>query len=64
MLFVTMKLLSSSASFKQLFLPVLLLLNSIPGIAYDCPLPECDFCLSNTVRQAPGVGFELTTSYA
>jgi hypothetical protein len=64
MLLVTMKLLSSLASFKQLFLPVLLLWNSIPGIAYDCPLRECDYRLPDTVRQAPGVGFELTTSYA
>jgi hypothetical protein len=64
MFLVTMKLLSSLASFKQLFLPMLLLLNSIPGIAYDCPLPECDYCLPNAVRQAPGIGFELTTSYA
>ncbi|KAL8725072.1 MAG: hypothetical protein Q9166_007583 [cf. Caloplaca sp. 2 TL-2023] len=31
--------------------------------AYDCPLPECDSCLPPKVRKAPGVGFELTTSY-
>jgi hypothetical protein len=64
MLLVAMKPLSSSAVLKQLSLSLLLLLNIIPGIAYEDPLPECDFCLPDAVRHAPGVGFELTTSYA
>jgi hypothetical protein len=64
MLLIAMKLLSSSAVLKQLSPSLLLLLNIIPGIAYEDPLPECDFCLPDAVRHAPGVGFEVTTSYA
>jgi hypothetical protein len=51
-------------SSSQLSLSLLLLLNIIPGIAYEDPLPECDFCLPDAVPHAPGVGLELTTSYA
>ncbi|KFY19986.1 hypothetical protein V491_04072, partial [Pseudogymnoascus sp. VKM F-3775] len=29
----------------------------------DCPTPRCDFCVSAVVHDAPGVGFDLTTSY-
>lgn len=46
-----------------LILPYLLLLLGRRVCAYDCPLPECDECLPAFVREAPGVGFELTTSY-
>jgi hypothetical protein len=31
---------------------------------HPCFPPECDFCLSTEVREAPGVGFDLTTGYA
>ena len=62
MLLVAMKPLSSLAVLISLSL--LLLLNIIPGIAYEDPLPECDFCLPDAVPHAPGVGLELTTSYA
>jgi hypothetical protein len=55
---------SPPAIFEELFLLFLLLLSIPPSIAYDCPLPECDYCIPDALRQAPGVGFELTTSYA
>jgi hypothetical protein len=43
------------------FLYVPLLLKST--FAYDCPMRECDYCLPAEIREAPGVGFEITTSY-
>jgi hypothetical protein len=46
--------------FSQLLCVSLLL--GIIG-AYDCPLEECDACLRAEIREAPGVGFELTPSY-
>ena len=61
--FVTMSPRLLPAIFRDLFLRFLLLLNILPSIAYDCPLPECDYCIPDPVRQAPGIGFELTTSY-
>lgn len=38
------------------------LLLSLTG-AYDCPLEECNYCSPAEIREAPGIGFELTTSY-
>ncbi len=29
----------------------------------DCPTPRCNFCLPTAVHDAPGIGFDLTTSY-
>ena len=33
------------------------------AVFYGCPTPRCDFCLSAAVHDAPGIGFDLTTSY-
>jgi hypothetical protein len=50
---------------KRLALLLLCLpLHIAPGVAYEDGWPECDTCLADSVREAAGVGFELTTSYA
>jgi len=53
---------------KRLALSALLLLclplHIAPGVAYEDLWPKCDTCLADSVREAAGVGFELTTSYA
>lgn len=57
-----------SLLFKRLVLSALLLLclplHIAPGVAYEDLWPKCDTCLADSVREAAGVGFELTTSYA
>jgi hypothetical protein len=30
---------------------------------YDCPRPRCETCLPAEIYDAPGVGFDLTSSY-
>ena len=45
----------------------LVLFSLLLGLVYAphrCPMPVCDSCLSAQVHDAPGIGFDLTTSYA
>jgi len=48
-------------------LPFLLAMANVQGVGARgriCPLPLCDECIPRYMIYAPGIGFDLTTSYA
>jgi hypothetical protein len=49
----------------QFLLPYLILLLPVSSAWRDGhpPTPWCDFCIPASVQAAPGIGFDLTTSY-